>query len=77
MRIPQLSIRWNFYMRILRLSILLTRMRFLYEDSSTINIAHSYKVLIWESFGYEYCSSIWNFYIEMSQLSILLTHMRF
>jgi hypothetical protein len=37
MKIPQLSIRWDFYMGIPQLLILLIHMGFLYEDPSAIN----------------------------------------
>jgi hypothetical protein len=59
MGIPQLSIRWDFYMKIPQLPVLLTHMGFLYGDSSAINqmgflyenlsainIAHSYGIFI-------------------------------
>jgi hypothetical protein len=46
------SLIWNFYMRISQLSILLTHMKFLYEDSSAINIAHSHEIFIWETLSY-------------------------
>ncbi len=98
------AIKWNFYMRISWLFILLIYMRFiqycslinithsyillthirflyknsstinqirfLYEDSRIINIAHSYEIFIWEFFDYQYCSLIWEFYMRISQLSI-------
>jgi hypothetical protein len=54
MGISQLSIRWDFYMRISQLSVSLTHMRFLYEDLPAINIAHSYEIFIWESLSYQY-----------------------
>jgi hypothetical protein len=37
MGIPQLSIRWDFYIRISQLSVLLIHMRFLYGNLSAIN----------------------------------------
>jgi hypothetical protein len=61
---------WDFYMKILRLSMLFIYMRFLYENLSAINIVYSHEILLWEFLSYQYCSIIWNFYMRISALNI-------
>jgi hypothetical protein len=47
----------------------INQMRFLYEDFSIINIAFPYESFIWEFLSYQYCSFIWDFYIRIFWLS--------